>query len=139
VFERGFDLQPRPLARLEAEGIQMIQDPAVGAFVLVHQYERGAAGRAGGAPPAGHALHKRCLARAEIPMQTDQIPGAQELADPRSHPPGLVRAARGEIDRVGVEDGHRLIISSLTRPPAILAQPILFCQLKDGHDESSFL
>jgi hypothetical protein len=43
-------------------------------------------------------------------MQADQIPGAQEFADPRSHPPGLGRAARGEIDRIGFEDGHKVII-----------------------------
>jgi hypothetical protein len=76
----------------------------------VHQDERRAVRRPGRAPSAGHALHQRRLARTEILMRADQIPGAQEFADPRSHPPGLGRAARGEIDRIGFEDGHKVII-----------------------------
>jgi hypothetical protein len=108
VVERRVDLQP--LAGLQAEDIKMIQHFPVSAFVFVHQDERRAVRRPGRAPSAGHALHQRRLARTEIPMQADQIPGAQEFADPRSHPPGLGRAARGEIDRIGFEDGHKVII-----------------------------
>ncbi len=109
-FERRVDLQPRPFPRLETEGVEMIQHFAVGAFVFVHQDERRAARRPGGAPSAGHALHQGGLAGAQIPVQANQVTGAQDLPQPGAHPLGLLRAARGEIDRVGVEDGHGLII-----------------------------
>jgi hypothetical protein len=43
-------------------------------------------------------------------MQADQVAGAQEFPQPRPYSLGLGRAARGEIDRIGIEDGHVLII-----------------------------
>jgi hypothetical protein len=88
----------------------MIQRHPVGAFVFVDQNERRAARRPGGPPSAGHPLHQGGLPRSQVPMQADQITGAEKLADPRSDPLGLGRAAADEIHRVGVEDGHDLII-----------------------------
>lgn len=110
MVQGGVDLQPRPLSGAQAEGVQMIQHLSVGAFVFVHQDERGAARRPGRAPAAGHALHQGGLAGPKVAMQADQVAGAQDLPQPRPHPLGLLRAARGEIDRVGIEDGHVPII-----------------------------
>ena len=90
----------------------MIQALAIQAAINVDQDKGWAGGFIRGTPASTHTLDQGGFSRAQVPRQTDDISWLYQAAEAHSQAACLFRAAADDIQGVGSQDGHRLIIAS---------------------------